>query len=190
METENIDINRKLVEKARQGNQQAMYRLYGMYLPAMYNTCIRIVANQFDAEDIIQESFISAFGGIKKFRGESTFGTWLKRIVINKSLDHLRSNKLSFTDCENIQIEDSGPEDDELPEIPMEIIHQAIKSLPEKARVVLNLYLLEGYKHREIAETLGISESTSKSQYLRAKDLLKEILLKEIARVRNGSEKL
>jgi RNA polymerase sigma-70 factor (ECF subfamily) len=86
LETENIDINKKLVEKARQGDQQAMYRLYRMYLPAMYNTCIRIVANQFDAEDIIQESFISAFSGIKKFRGESTFGTWLKRIVINKSL--------------------------------------------------------------------------------------------------------
>lgn len=180
MEAETIDINKKLVEKARQGDQQAMYRLYKMYLPAMYNTCIRIVANKFDAEDIIQESFVSAFSKMDGFRGDSSFGAWLKRIVVNKSLNHLRGKKLSYVDYDNIQIEDTNSEVDDLPDIPMEMIHEGIKSLPEKARVVLNLYLLEGYMHKEIAEMLGISESTSKSQYLRAKDLLKSILVKQI----------
>ncbi|MHC1703673.1 MAG: RNA polymerase sigma factor [Tenuifilaceae bacterium] len=180
MEAGTIDINKKLVEKARQGDQQAMYRLYKMYLPAMYNTCIRIVANKFDAEDIIQESFVSAFSKMDGFRGDSSFGAWLKRIVVNKSLNHLRGKKLSYVDYDNIQIEDTNSEVDDLPNIPMEMIHEGIKSLPEKARVVLNLYLLEGYMHKEIAEMLGISESTSKSQYLRAKDLLKSILVKQI----------
>jgi len=185
LEAETIDINKKLVEKARQGDQQAMYRLYKMYLPAMYNTCIRIVANKFDAEDIIQESFVSAFSKMDGFRGDSSFGAWLKRIVVNKSLNHLRGRKLSFVDYNNIQIEDNTSEADELPDIPMEIIHEGIKSLPEKARVVLNLYLLEGYMHKEIAEMLGISESTSKSQYLRAKDLLKSILVKQIEKTKH-----
>jgi len=189
LETETIDINNKLVEKARQGDQQAMHRLYRMYLPTMYNTCIRIVANQLDAEDIIQESFVSAFSGINGFRGESTFGTWLKRIVINKSLNHMRCKKLSFVDYDNIQIEDTYPEVDDLPDIPMEVIHESIKSLPEKARVVLNLYLLEGYIHREIAGMLGISESTSKSQYNRAKNLLKDILIKKTGEIDHESVK-
>jgi len=180
LEAGTIDINKKLVEKARQGDQQAMYRLYKMYLPAMYNTCIRIVSNKFDAEDIIQESFVSAFSKMDGFRGDSSFGAWLKRIVVNKSLNHLRGRKLSYIDYDNVQIEDTNSEVDDLPDIPMEMIHEGIKSLPEKARVVLNLYLLEGYMHKEIADMLGISESTSKSQYLRAKDLLRSILVKQI----------
>lgn len=184
MEIETIDINNKLVERASQGDQQAMYRLYKMYLPAMYNTCIRIVVNRHDAEDIIQESFVAAFSKIGGFRGESSFGAWLKRIVVNKSLNHLRGNKLSFVDYDSIQIEDSDSDIEDFPDIPMEAIHEGIKSLPDKARVVLNLYLLEGYMHKEIAEMLSISESTSKSQYLRAKDLLKDILIKEVGKVK------
>ena len=175
-----------MVEKARQGDQQAMHWLYRMHLTAMYNTCIRIVANQSDAEDIIQESFISAFEGINGFRGESSFGTWLKRIVINKSLNHMRSKKLSFVNYDNIQIEDTDTEDIDLPYTPMEVIHQEIKSLPEKARVVLNLYLLEGYTHREIALMLGISEPTSRSQYSRARKLLRDMLVKKTGNVNNG----
>ena len=179
MDTITTDINNKLVDEARQGDQKAMFRLYKMYLPAMYNTCIRIVINKVDAQDIIQESFISAFTGLDGFRGEATFGAWLKRIVINKSINHLRNNKIMFTDLENINVEDKETEDDDIPDIPAEVIHNCIKSLPDKARVVLNLYLLEGYLHREIAVILGISESTSRTQYNRARNLLKEKLLQE-----------
>jgi RNA polymerase sigma factor (sigma-70 family) len=186
LEISKIDINQVLVEKACLGDQQALHRLYRMYLPAMYNTCIRIVVNRSDADDIIQESFISAFSGINGFKGESSFGTWLKRIVINKSLNHLRIKKLSFIECENTQIEDTDYEDDDLPDIPIEVVHEGIKSLPEKARVILNLYLLEGYLHREIALMLGISESTSRSQYSRAKKLLKDILLSEYGKIKLG----
>jgi len=138
-----------------------------------------MVINKNDAEDIIQESFINAFSGIDRFRGESSFGTWLKRIVINNSLNHIRNKKIQFVDLDTIQIDDTDSEEDDLPDIPMEVIHNSIKTLPDKARVVLNLYLLEGYLHREIASMLGISESTSRSQYLRAKNMLKEILLRK-----------
>ena len=183
MDTITTDINSKLVDEARQGDQKAMFRLYKMYLPAMYNTCIRILVNKDDAQDIIQESFISAFTGLDGFRGEATFGAWLKRIVVNKSINHLRNNKTVFIDLENINVEDTDSENDDLPDIPAEVIHNSIKSLPDKARVVLNLYLLEGYLHREIALMLGISESTSRTQYRRAKKLLKDTLLNEYKRI-------
>jgi len=180
LDIETIDINNKLVEKARQGDQQAMYRLYKLYVQAMYNTCIRIVVNQFDAEDILQESFVSAFQSLGSFKGESSFGGWLKRIVINKSLNAIRQKKYAFTDLDNLHIAYEENENDEFPEVAPEAIHEAIKSLPEKARVVLNLYLLEGYMHKEIAEMLDISESTSKSQYQRARKLLREKLRVEL----------
>ncbi len=176
MDIETIDINKRLIERARQGDQQAMYRLYKSHVQAMYNTCVRIVVNQYDAEDILQESFVSAFKSLEFYKGESSFGTWLKRIVINKSLNHLRQKRQNFTDLDNLHIAYEESDDEEITEVTPEAIHEAIKSLPEKARVILNLYLLEGYMHKEIAEMLDISESTSKSQYQRARKLLQEKL--------------
>ncbi|HAF27598.1 MAG TPA: RNA polymerase subunit sigma-24 [Bacteroidales bacterium] len=157
-----------------------MYRLYKLYVQAMYNTCIRMVSNQFDAEDIIQESFVKAFNNLDSFRGESSFGSWLKRIVINQSITFLRKKKQNFQDIDDLQILADEDEENSFPEIDPMMIHESIKTLPEKARVVLNLYLLEGYIHKEIADILNITESTSKSQYLRAKQLLREKLEKEI----------
>lgn len=180
LDLERVDINVKLVERARQGDQQAMYRLYKTHVQAMYNTSIRIVVNQYEAEDIIQESFLSAFKSLDSFKGESTFGVWLKRIVTNKSLNVLRQRKLNYTELDNLHISYEESEDEDFPEVTPEIIHEAIKTLPEKARVVLNLYLLEGYMHKEIAEMLDISESTSKSQYQRARRLLQEKIKTEL----------
>ena len=178
MSLDTVDINAKLVERARQGDQQAMYRLYKSHVQAMYNICIRIVVNQFDAEDILQESFVSAFKSLDSFKGESSFGSWLKRIVINKSLNALRQKKQNFADLDNLHIaSEESDENEDFPEVEPEQIHEAIKTLPEKARVVLNLYLLEGYKHKDIADMLDISESTSKSQYQRARKLLRDKLI-------------
>ncbi len=167
-----VEIHSELVERARNGDQQAMFRLYKLYVGAMFNTCIRIVVNRSDAEDILQEAFISAFNGLRNFKGDSTFGAWLKRIVINKSLNHLRQKRLLFTEIENVHLLDEDVELEEMPEVSLQMIHDEIKELPDKARVVLNLFLLEGYQHKEIAGMLGISESTSKSQYQRARKLL------------------
>ena len=180
MGKKSIEIHLKLIETARKGDQQSMYRLYKLYVQAMYNICIRMVSNQYDAEDIIQESFVKAFNNLDSFRGESSFGSWLKRIVINQSITFLRSKKQEFTEIDNLQIVADENKEDNFPGIDPTMVHESIKTLPEKARVVLNLYLLEGYRHKEIAEILNISESTSKSQYLRAKQLLREKLKKEI----------
>jgi len=178
--TKNVEIHAKLINAARKGDQQSMYRLYKLYVQAMYNISVRMVSNQYDAEDIIQESFVKAFNNLNSFRGESSFGSWLKRIVINQSITFLKSKKQEFTDVDNMQLVSNDHEEQSFPQIEPKVIHESIKNLPEKARIVLNLYLLEGYRHKEIAEILNISESTSKSQYLRAKQLLREKLKKEI----------
>jgi len=186
--TESIDITRTLVSRARKGDQQSMYRLYKMYVHAMYNISIRIVANQLDAEDILQESFASAFSNLGTYKREVTFGAWLKRIVINKSINHVKKQKIWFADTEHLpETEDVSDENDffdynMLAEISPEMINEAIKTLPVKAKTILNLYLLADYQHKDIAEMLDISVSTSKSQYQRARKLLQDRLLEMVSK--------
>jgi RNA polymerase sigma-70 factor (ECF subfamily) len=183
---ESFDITKMLVERARKGDLQAMHRLYKMYVRAMYNTSIRIVANQLDAEDILQESFASAFSKLGTFKEAASFGAWLKRIVINKSINHVKKQKIWVEDIDYLtEKEDNTDEisDDSIfTEVSPEMINEAIKTLPDKAKVVFNLYLLEGYQHKDIAKMLKISESTSKSQYQRARKLLQDKLLKMISK--------
>jgi len=177
-------MTQMLVDSARKGDQQSMYQLYKMYARAMYNISIRIVANRLDAEDILQESFASAFCNLGAFKGEASFGAWLKRIVINKSINHVKKQKIWFADieAEDVADEDEISDDHLFAKISPEMIHEAIKTLPAKAKAVFCLYLLEGYQHKDIAEMLEISESTSKSQYQRARKLLQERIL---GRVKN-----
>jgi len=144
----------------------------------MYNIAIRLLANKMDAEDVLQEAFVAAFGKLDKFREESTFGAWLKRIVINHCINFLKSKKQIFDDLNNQSVTIADVDQADLhAEHDLEAVHEAIKTLPDGARAVFNLFLLEGYKHLEIATMLNISESTSKSQYQRAKLLLKEKLV-------------
>jgi RNA polymerase sigma-70 factor (ECF subfamily) len=186
LSTESIDIAQMLVERARKGDQQSMYRLYKMYVRAMYNLSIRIVENQLDAEDILQESFASAFCNLGTYKREASFGAWLKQIVINKSINHVKKQKIWFADVDQLSETEGIPDEDEISgdnifaKISPEMIHEAIKTLPAKAKVVLNLYLLEDFQHKDIARMLDISESTSKSQYQRARKLLQERLLKMV----------
>jgi len=172
-----------LVDRARKGDQQSVYKLYKMYVRAMYNISIRIVANRLDAEDILQESFASAFCNLKAYKGEASFGAWLKRIVINKSINHVRKQKIWFAEIETEDVPDEDELSDEnlFNEISPEMIHEAIKTLPAKAKTVFSLYLLEGYQHKDIAGMLEISESTSKSQYQYARKLLRERILKMVS---------
>ena len=129
-----------------------------------------------EAEDILQESFISAFKNISNYRGDSTFGSWLKRIVINNSINVLRKNKLEFAEEEEKLPDIVDDSDEQISDLTIDQIRSAIEVLPDGFRAVLSLYLLEGYDHKEIGEILGISESTSKSQFNRSKRKLREIL--------------
>lgn len=143
----------------------------------MYNTAIRIVPQTAEAEDVLQESFTKVFQQLHLFRSESSIGAWIKRIVVHTALQRLRTKqKLTF-----VTLEAQSDWEDEPCEVAYNWdagqLHEAIKKLPDGCRVVFTLFAVEDMGHKAIAETLGISESTSKSQYWRAKKLLKTHLL-------------
>jgi RNA polymerase sigma-70 factor (ECF subfamily) len=146
----------------------------------MYNICYRITNDPDDAEDVLQEAFLSAFRNLGSFKGESSFGAWLKKIVVNSSINHIKKNRIMYTRLDEFEAEnDPGINDNEI-FLEIDRVKEAVQQLPDGFRTVLSLYLFEGYDHREIASILDISESTSKSQYNRAKKRLKEILKERI----------
>jgi RNA polymerase sigma factor (sigma-70 family) len=169
-------IHAPLIEECRKGSSRAQFRLYNQYSKAMYNIAYRMLNNREDAEDILQEAFIDCFRNISSFRFESTFGAWLKRILINKCINHLQKNKIDLTLTDNLPA--NAYEEEEETEYDITNIIKGIEKLPDGYRVILTLYLLEGYDHSEISQILGISESTSKSQYSRAKHKLRSNLAK------------
>jgi RNA polymerase sigma-70 factor (ECF subfamily) len=159
--------------------------VYKLYYKAMFNTSLRIVNDDMEAEDVMQEAFLSAFEKINTYSGTVSFGAWLKRIVVNRSLDALGKRKAVFEDIENhVGIRDDSSDDAAYREdldTKVEEVKAAIERLPEGYRVILSLYLIEGYDHDEIAEMLNISSSTSRSQLSRAKQkLVGEIRNKKI----------
>lgn len=171
-------IHKDLVEKSKAGNRKAQFDLYNQYVDAMFYVCMRIVNNREDAEDVTQESFIKAFKKIDSFKYESTFGAWLKRIVVNTSINHLKKKRIKLVDMETQEFKWlEEVQEEKQSNYDMQKVKKGIEMLPHGYRVVLSLYLLEGYDHREIAEILNISDSTSKTQYSRAKKKLREIVL-------------
>jgi len=173
---DNIDvyIHAPLIEECRKGSSKAQYMLYNQYSKAMYNLAYRILNNREDAEDILQEAFVDCFRNISSFRFESTFGAWLKKILVNKCINHIKRKKIDLTLCETLPVNVYEEEEEVVYDTGK--IFRGIEKLPDGYRVILTLYLLEGYDHSEISQILGITESTSKSQYSRAKDKLKNIL--------------
>lgn len=174
-----MDKHYQLVAECRQGSRQACHELYRLYAKAMLNVAFRVVGNVAEAEDVLQEAFLDAFGRIKDFRQETTFGLWLKQIVVHRSINLLRKRKMVWTEMEDGALEnipDATTEDDEELHYKAAQVKEAMKELPDGYRVVLSLYLLEGYDHEEIGQVLNISENTSRTQFLRAKRKLVEIL--------------
>jgi len=170
------NIHQDLIDGCRNGDQKAQFQIYKLYYKAMYNTSLRIVSDTMEAEDIMQESFLSAFEKIETYSGTVSFGAWLKRIVINRSLDALNRRKMIFEDIEgHHEIRDTSSEETMYVEdinSKIEEVKNAIERLPDGYRIILSLYLIEGYDHDEIAEILNISSSTSRSQLSRAKQKL------------------
>lgn len=180
MESTTKNIHAEIIERCRQGDETAQYELYKRYSKAMFNTALRICRSREEAEDVLQEAFLSAFRNIHAYREEATFGAWLKRIVVNRALTALkRSDKEALMIDETTEVPDII-NDDQPVELDVSRIKAAILDLPKGFRSVLSLYLFEGYDHQEISQIMGISESTSKTQYKRAKDKLKTLLTKEM----------
>ena len=175
METLYENIHQEIIDQCREGNQKAQFQLYKLYYKPMYSVCMRLMNNEADAEDVMQEAFLNAFKKIDTYKGEVSFGAWLKKIVINRSLDYLKKRKMKFEEI-NEKTNKFIDYQMETKEVNMKVIKDAIQKLPDGYRVVLSLYLIEGYDHEEISEILGISNSNSRTQFLRAKNKLKEIL--------------
>ena len=174
---QSADPEHELLQRCLRGESQAQYVLYNRYVTAMYNTAIRIVSQAAEAEDVLQEGFTKVFQQLHSFRSESTIGAWIKRIVVNTALQHLRAKqKLQFVDTDVLpDTADEPYEEADSWDAPL--LHEAIKKLPDGCRVVFTLFAVENMGHKAIAQELGISESTSKTQYMRAKKLLKAQLL-------------
>lgn len=177
MEAKQINIHADLIEACLQNDSVAQYKLYSLYSKAMLNVAYRICNDLDQAEDLLQDAFINAFKNLSSFKGTASFGSWLKRIVVNTSLNYLRSKKLQFEELEEGKISVIEEElSDDCQDYLVEQVKDGITQLPTGYRLVISLYLLEGYDHKEIAEVLNISESTSKSQYNRAKSKLRQII--------------
>jgi RNA polymerase sigma factor (sigma-70 family) len=179
LEQVTLNIHNELIARCKTGDREAHYKLYKLYSKAMYNVGYRITGDRDDAEDVLQESFISAFRNLDNYRGDAAFGAWLKRIVVNKAINVLNKKKHeSLPDDDRFDVAEEEVPAEYGDGLTVERVKRAIGELPDGYRSVLSLYLLEGYDHQEIGEIMGISESTSKSQLNRAKTKLREYLRK------------
>lgn len=171
------DVNQHVIKRCREGDNRAQYELYKLYSKAMFNVSMRITNDYAEAEDVLQEAFVSAFKNLNSYKSEASFGSWLKKIVINASINAIRKRRSELVPMDERVVGEMADESDEDDtEWQVEKVRRAIQKLPDGYRVVLSLYLLEGFDHAEIGEVLGITESTSKSQYSRAKKKLLEIM--------------
>ena len=169
----------ELIERCLRGDTLGYKELYLRYSKAMYNTCLRLLNNTAEAEDVLQESFIEAFKNLERFEYRTSFGGWLKQICINRAINQLKKRKIDQVDIEQVADHDStaeAPVDEVEISLKVESVKKAIMKLPDGYRTVLNLYLLEGYDHEEIAEILQVAESTTRTQYMRAKQKLLQFL--------------
>lgn len=170
-------LHQSIIDLCKKNDAKAQMQLYNLYSKAMFLIAYRYVKDRFLAEDVMQDSFIKAFKNIDSYKNEVAFGAWLKRIVINQSIDELKKNKIELVAI-NEEVYRVKDDDDWNVEsnISVNKVAEVINSLKEKYRLVLTLYLLEGYDHQEISEILNITENTSRTHLLRAKNQLKEQL--------------
>jgi len=176
LSTLTIDI----IEKCKQNNRKAQLQLYNQYCDGMFVVANRFVKDTLEAEDIVQEAFIKAFAKLDQYKAEVTFGAWLKRIVINKSIDLLKSKKQQMLELDEVHLKvvDASYEDEWLVDdaITLNEVKDAISKLPDKYKYVVMMFLIEGYDHQEISEILNITEVASRTQLSRGKTKLKELL--------------
>jgi RNA polymerase sigma-70 factor (ECF subfamily) len=169
-------MREELIQACIKGNRSAQTKLYQSYAKAMYNIACRMMGDEEEAQDILQMSFVDVFRNLHQYNFVSTPGSWIKRIVVNRCITQLRKKKLEVDSWQENLHDIPEEEEIEVDQLTVDSVKKCIAELPEGYRVVLSLYLLEGYDHQEIGEILGITASTSKSQYSRARKKLKEIV--------------
>jgi RNA polymerase sigma-70 factor (ECF subfamily) len=178
LENAYINIHQDVIDACKAGDRNAQFRIYKLYYKAMYNTSLRIVNDTMEAEDVMQEAFLQAFQRIHSYTGVGSFGSWLKRIVTNKSLDAIRKRKniISIED-EKLDFPEITEENRE-EEIELQVagVKDAISELPEEYRIIITLFLIERYSHEEISEMLDITNNLSRTRLVRAKQKVLKIL--------------
>lgn len=176
MNTSESNQIKKLVEACKNGEEQALKSLYDRYSAMMYAICLRYMGNSDDAKDALQEGFIKVYRNISKYAFTGSFEGWLKRVFVNTSIELIRKRKMHL----DVNAEDfSAPETAaamQLSAIDANKILELVQKLPSGYRTVFNMYCVDGYSHKEIADELGVSESTSKSQLFKARKMLQEWL--------------
>ena len=173
------NIHEDLIRGCQVNDRKAQFQVYKLYYKSMFNTATRIVNDPTLAEDIMQEAFLEAFRQIGNYRAEASFGSWLKKIVINKSIDEIRKAKdVVSIDEADVDVPDTSDDENYMQVLStrVEEIRKAIHALPDSYRIILSLYLLEGYDHEEISQILDISYNLSRTRYSRARKKLLEFI--------------
>lgn len=174
----------ELIELCLKNNKNAQFKVYKLYYKAMYNTAYRIVGDSLEAEDVMQEAFLNAFTKIHQYKKEVTFGAWLKKIVINKSISALQKNKrIDIVPLEKVTIkENNEPESTNYTITEPKIILEKIALLKTNYKIAITLNLIEGYDYKEIAQIMNISYENSRTTISRAKNKLRKLLVYNYAR--------
>jgi len=166
----------QLIESCISGDRKSQKQLYDLYAPKMFAICLRYAKNQMDAEDVLQDGFVKLYNNLHRFRGEGSFDGWVRRIFVNTAIEHLRRKNLNTTGGDGLENTVVDRHKNALDNLYEKDLIKTSNTLSEGYRTVFNLYAVEGYSHKEIASQLGITESTSKSQFSRAKALLRTII--------------
>lgn len=172
-----VSLNTKIVEGCRQNNAKSQMQLYNMYCNAMFIVAKRYVKDSMIAEDVMQDAFIKVFKKIDSYKNEVTIGAWIKRIVINQCIDYLKKKRIELVSIEEKELKIANDDDWMVEdETTVKKVLESINQLPNKYKTILNLYLIEGYDHKEISQILNITEVASRSQLMRGKNKLKSQL--------------
>ncbi len=186
MDSESASLQEYLVVKSQEGDRRAINELYKLYAKAMYNICRRMIGDEEEARDVLQDAFVDAFASLGKLQQPKTFPAWIKRVVVNHCINTLRKKRL-FTISIEEKFDLAYEDDDDNYYARMEAskILQAMDQVSTGCKTVMNLYLFEGYDHAEIGQILGITESASKAQYCKGKAKVRDLLGMEKLKVAN-----
>ncbi|MEZ5041013.1 MAG: RNA polymerase sigma factor [Saprospiraceae bacterium] len=169
--------NLQLISRCKDGDRRAQEELYRLYSPMLMGVCLRYASNKEEAEDFLQEGFIKIYANLYQYQPIGSFSSWLKKVVVNVALQKLRRKKTPFADIEIDRLADAVESNEDIfSRFGAKMLIRLIQQLPDGYRTVFNMYVIEGYSHKEIATQLGINEATSKSQLSRAKAALRKML--------------
>lgn len=186
---EKIALYSKLIEGCIDNRRDAQYELYNLLSGKMFAVCLRYARNREAAEDLLQEGFVKVFNNIEKFRSEGSFEGWVRRIIVNTAIEHYRKSTKMYSIINVEEVEMDVPWTDNGDVLQLEDLTNLINKLSPGYRTIFNMYVVEGYSHKEIGEMLEISEGTSKSQLARARYILMEMVKKaEVVKIENKSE--